>query len=120
MERMSRRRLMATSVTAAVAAAILGNGVAAAQTSPPKIVRWLLDFDVAFDARTLDTTRAPGTGGAPVPGPIYLAGPIYDGGGLGQDGRPTSDAVQRGYHRFFGWLVNPAGAPLVIGNHSFD
>jgi hypothetical protein len=111
---------MASSTTAAIAAALLGNSVASAQTSPPKIARWILNFDVAFDSRTLDATRTAGAGGTPVPGPIYLAGPIYDRGGLGQDGRPTSDAIQRGYHRFFGWLINPAGAPLVIGNHTFD
>src|SRR6185503_19210963 len=106
MERISRRRLMATSATAAIAAALVGNGVAAAQPGTPKVARWLLDFDISFDPRSLDATRTPTTGTTPIPGPIYLAGPIYDTGGLGTDGTVQSGAVQRGYHRFFGWLIN--------------
>jgi len=109
---------MATSATATLAAAIVGNTAALAQPGQPQIEKWLLEFDFSFDPRTLDQGGAtPPT--APAVGPIYLAGQIWDGGGLNPDGTPKSDAVLRGTHRFFGWLYEPA-AMTVIGTHTFD
>lgn len=118
MERMSRRRLMATGAAATVASAIVGNTAAFAQAGQPQIAKWLLNFEFTFDPRTLDQGRdAPGTG--MVEGPLYLAGPIYETGSLNADGTVKGDAKQRGFHRFFGWLFDPTNT-MVIGNHSFD
>jgi len=117
MERMSRRRLMATGATATVAAAVVGNSVAFAQAGQGEISKWLLNFEFTFDPRTLDQGGPPATSVAA--GPIYLAGPVYAAGSLNPDGTPKGDAKQRGFHRFFGWIFDPAGM-AVIGTHTFD
>ena len=118
MERMSRRRLMATGATATLASAIVGNTVAFAQAGQPQIAKWLLNFEFAFDPRTLDQGGT-GTPTGLTAGPVYLAGPIYEKGSLNADGTPKADAKQRGFHRFFGWVFDPASNGL-IGNHTFD
>jgi hypothetical protein len=110
---------MATSATATVAAAIVGNTGVLAQAGQPEIAKWLINFEFTFDPRTLDQGRAGAATAPPTAGPIYLAGPIYAVGSLNPDGTPKADAQQRGFHRFFGWLYDPANM-LVIGTHTFD
>jgi len=109
---------MATGATATLASAIVGNTVALAQPGQPEIAKWLINFEFAFDPRTLDQGGT-GTPTGMTAGPVYLAGPIYETGSLNADGTPKSDAKQRGFHRFFGWLFDPASTG-VIGNHTFD
>jgi len=119
MERMSRRRLMATSATASIAAAIVGGSSVMAQPGQPLDTKWLLNLEFTFDPRTLDQGRTGAPLATPVPGPVYLAGTLYDSGSLNADGTVKSDAVVRGNHRFAGWLYDPA-AMMVAGVHTFD
>jgi hypothetical protein len=109
---------MATGATATVAAAVVGNTVAFAQAGQGEISKWLLNLEFMFDPRTLDQgATTPST--AIVAGPIYLAGPIYEAGSLNADGTVKSGAKQRGFHRFSGWIFDPASMG-VIGTHTFD
>jgi len=107
------------SAAAALAAAIVGNtGSVLAQAGQPLVARWILNYEFAFDPRTIDQALAqPATGLRP--GPLYVAGPIYDEGSLGPDGTPGANAVVVGTHRFFGWVYEPASTG-VIGTHTFD
>jgi len=107
---------MATGATATVAAAIVGQTSAFAQAGQAEINKWLINFEFTFDPRTLDQG---GPSGPPAAGPIYLAGPIYEHGSLNADGTPKSDAKQRGFHRFFGWVFD-VPSMSVVGVHTFD
>lgn len=118
MEKVSRRGLMATGAAATVASAIVGSTSVFAQAGQAEIAKWLISFEFTFDPRTIDQG---GTGAVTTPtaGPVYVAGPIYTTGSLNADGTPKGDAKQRGNHRFFGWLFDPASMS-VVGTHTFD
>jgi hypothetical protein len=120
MGQVSRRELLATgSAAATIATAIVGTTSSVfAQAGQPVVDRWLMDFELAFDFRTLDQ-GLPQPATAPQVGPVYVAGPIYASGSLNPDGTAKADAKVLGTHRFFGWLFDPA-AGMLIGNHTFD
>lgn len=120
MELMSRRRLVSTGATASIAAAVVGSTSVFAQAGQPQVGKWLINLEFAFDPSTLDNGGATRpTPATLTPGPFYIAGPVYASGSLNPDGTAKSDAVVRGYHRFFGWILD-VPAMQVVGTHTFD
>jgi hypothetical protein len=112
MERISRRKLVATGASAAAVAALAVPGAALAQRPGPGW--WIFRVGLVMDARA-DTIRT--AQGAVLPrGPVMLTGTFYKEDMINADGSPRSGATPYGNWRFQGWNYGTGW----IGIHSFD
>jgi hypothetical protein len=107
----TRRRLLVTGGSGAVAGAWLGQG-AAAEAASTKTGGKRLTVEVALTA--FDSVRPAIPPTASPTGPYYAAGDIYSGGTLKPDGTPMAGAKKIGVYRCHGWLYDAAtGANLA-------
>jgi len=127
METVSRRNLLAASGSAALAGALLGNGIVAAQTTggPGGLGRqlkgpgwWVFRVELVVDVRGADSVRQ-ATGNAAPSGPFYSTGRFYKEGSVNRDGTLTSSANQLGNYRAWGWTYSTVSGDF-LGSHEFD
>jgi hypothetical protein len=107
--RINRRDLLKAGSGAALAGALLGQGVAHAQ--PPRPVpglleEWLREYDIKVAADAVETVRERASGAAIATGPFYMTGAVYENGNIGSDGALKSGSVQRGTYRSYGWIYD--------------
>ena len=122
MERVTRRSLLAAGSGAALASAVIGSGVAAAQgTRPPgqPLTDWIERYVLVTDQTGSRSARQATQGGGTPTGPAYFTGSVYrdsdvSGGAVG------SSAAAVGRYRLAGWVYGGGAAPQIVGVGSFD
>jgi hypothetical protein len=122
LDRVTRRQILTAGGAAALASAVVGSGVAAAQADRPMQSPWALTLDVSIDEQSMDAVRQPAGGAMTPTGPGFASGRIYTGGTLGGDGTVPASALYIGTFRAVGWIFNAErvhnGGMLTIA--SFD
>jgi len=122
MERVSRRALLAAGSGAALASAVIGGGVAAAQgTRPPgqPLTDWIERYVLVTDTANAKSAR-PATAGSGAPtGPAYYTGLIYRDSDVSA-GAVSTSANSVGRFRLTGWVYGGGAAPQMVGVASFD
>jgi hypothetical protein len=109
-----------------MASTLIGAGTAAAQgrpTEPPgiaKIEQWYERVQIVINAQGSDALRQPASQNQAPTGPFYWTGTVWPDGGVGTDGRPSSDAVQVGTYRAYGWVYVPGTYPQFTAVHTID
>jgi hypothetical protein len=122
MERVSRRRLLAAGSSAALASAVIGSGVAAAQGLRQPglpLTEGIERYGLVLDPNSVRSARQATTGAGAPTGPVYYSGDIYkdtDMSGV----TPTSGAGAVGRFRVTGWVYSGGAAPNTVGIGSFD
>jgi hypothetical protein len=116
MERISRRKLVATGASAAAVAALAAPGAALAQQPRPLPGPgwWIFNIGLVMDS-TVDALRT-ATGNTPARGPLMMTGTFYHQDDINANGSPRSGATPYGNWRFQGWNYG-AG---MLGIHSFN
>jgi len=121
MERVSRRALLAAGSGAALASAVIGGGVAAAQgTRPPgqPLSDWIERYVIVTEAANSKSAR-PSTAGSGAPtGPAYYTGLIYRDSDV--SGGSVTGANSVGRFRLTGWVYGGGAVPQMVGVGSFD
>jgi len=122
MERVSRRRLLAAGSGAALASAVIGSGVAAAQGIRQPglpLTDWIERYVLITDPGSVGTAR-------PAPQPNVLpTGPTYYTGSIYRDldvtgGAVASGAAPVGSFKVSAWAYAGGAAPQLVGIGSFD
>jgi hypothetical protein len=118
MAKITRRQLVATGATAAVAGAIAAPAMVLAQNRPVPgtHIVWLERFDVVVNRAGADFLRAP-SGTTLQRGPFYGTGTLYPEGTVGAAGTPSAGAV--GTYKVSGWIYDPI-PPNFVGTHVFN
>ena len=122
MERVSRRRLLAAGSTAALASAVLGSGVAAAQGLRQPGLPYsegIERYALVLDPNSVKSARQAPTGGGAPTGPVYYSGDIYRDSDV-SGGSVASGAGAVGRFRVAGWAYTGGASPNLIGVGSFD
>ncbi len=125
MERVSRRKLLAAGSGAALASTLVGATTAAAQghsTRPPgqPLLERIERYALVLNPPGSDALRQPPAPNQAPTGPVYFTGTLWDDGGVGADGTPAGDALQRGVYRAYGWVYVPGAFPQFTAVHTFD
>jgi hypothetical protein len=121
MERVSRRRLLAAGSSAALASAVIGSGVAAAQgTRPPgqPLTDWIERYVLVTDLANSKSARPAPASGSPT-GPAYFTGSLFKDSDV-SGGAVGSSANSVGRFRLAGWVYGGGAAPQIVGVASFD
>lgn len=122
MERVSRRQLLAAGGSAALASAVIGSGVAAAQGTRPTgqpVDAWIERYILVLDAAKAGSARPATTGGGAPTGPSYATGTVYaDSAASG--GAVASGAAAVGSFKIGSWVYAGGASPQMVGFGAFD